>query len=347
VFWCSRDGGAIGRRVRAGAWHHWGEGLNISNMPPKAAGAPPPPARLPAYALYGEAGAVALPDRLHAESIAERSRHHDWEIRPHRHEALCQLLVLVRGQALARLDGQALALQGPAVVTVPALAAHGFGFSSDVEGSVFTLPEAHLKGLLAGHPGLAEGLLQLRGWPLEAAAAAAVTPAAAALLAEAEARGAWRAAALDAALLRLAVAVARALPPAPPGPAAAAPPQRALAHVQRLQTLVDAQFRRQPTQAALAAQLGLTPTQLNRACRQVLGHPALGVLHARLLLQARRELAYTALSVKQIALELGFADAGYFSRFFRRGTGSTPSDWRAAAHAAAGAPRPLADTSAH
>ena len=294
------------------------------------------PARLPAYTLYGESGPGGLPDRLHAESIAARSREHDWEIRPHRHAALSQWLVLVRGQAVARLDGQALQLQGPGVVTVPALAAHGFEFSTDVEGHVITLPEPHLRGLLVGHPGLAEQLLVLRGWALDAAspAAAAVLAAAEQLRAESARPAAWRAAALDAAVLALAVALARALP-APATGQPGAPRERARSHVQRLQALLETQYRQQPQQAELAAQLGLTPTQLNRACRQVLGHSALGVLHARLLLQARRELAYTALSVKQVALELGFSDAAYFTRFFRRATGCTPSAWRLAARQAA------------
>ena len=48
-------------------------------------------------------------------------------------------------------------------------------------------------------------------------------------------------------------------------------------------------------------------------------------------LEAQRELAYTTLSVKHIAYKLGFTDAGYFTRFFERETGATPSAWRAQA----------------
>jgi AraC family transcriptional activator of pobA len=106
-------------------------------------------------------------------------------------------------------------------------------------------------------------------------------------------------------------------------------PERALGHVQRFRALVEAQFRQQPSLAALAARLAITPTQLNRVCHQVLGHNALGVLHQRLVLEAQRDLAYTAMSVKQIALALGFGDAAYFTRFFRRCTGKTPTAWRA------------------
>ncbi len=104
---------------------------------------------------------------------------------------------------------------------------------------------------------------------------------------------------------------------------------RALDHVQGFRDLVEARFREQPALSVCAAELGITSTQLNRVCQQVLGHAALGVLHARLVLEAQRELAYTNLSVKQIAFDLGFTDAGYSTRFFQRRTGSVPTLWRA------------------
>ena len=95
---------------------------------------------------------------------------------------------------------------------------------------------------------------------------------------------------------------------------------------------MEARFRLQPRVAELAEELGITPTQLNRLCRAVLGHSALDVLHARTVLEAQRQLAYTTASVKQIGLDLGFADPGYFTRFFQRLAGSTPTDWRERAH---------------
>ena len=49
--------------------------------------------------------------------------------------------------------------------------------------------------------------------------------------------------------------------------------------------------------------------------------------------EAERELVYSTLAVKQIAGLLGFADEAYFGRFFRKHTGATPTDFRAAARA--------------
>ena len=290
-----------------------------------------PPSPLPAYALYGEDSFAHSLDGLHLESIAARSRLHDWEIRAHRHAQLFQILYMHQGGARLVLDAGTQALRAPCVVGVPAMTVHGFQFDERVEGWVISLSDATLPRLLDGADGLRERLARPFVLPLKRSAAdtRAIEQAIANLHGEFVGHAAWRSRALDAALLRLLLGLGRALP----GPAerAAAPPSRSLAHVQRYRTLVEAAFRRQPPLAQLAEALGISATHLNRACRQQLGQSALAVLHARVLLEAQRELAYTAMSIKQIGLGLGFDDAGYFTRFFQRGTGSTPSQWRAAA----------------
>lgn len=330
-----------------------GKNLNNSNM----IAAPAQALGLPTYALYGERGRTEAVDWLHCEDIASRSSRHDWEIRPHRHAVLFQILHIAKGRAQAQLEGAALSLQGPCVLLVPALVPHGFRFEPAIDGRVITVLDAHLAQRLAATPVLAAQLMRAQHlhWASADAAAQRVAQAVLRLQGEFGSAEPWRDLALDAALLHLAVVLGReslsaaaAVPVAPAaGPALRAPsasgvadavpgPARATAHVRRYRALVEAQFRRQPTLAALAAEVGITPTQLNRVCHQVLGHSALGVLHGRLLLEAQRDLAYTTLSVKQVALGLGFADAGYFSRFFRHHTGHAPSRWRALGAAEAG-----------
>ena len=58
---------------------------------------------VPTYALYGEADRPLLQDSLHCESIALRSRVHDWEIRPHRHDLFAQVLHIRHGSGEAIL----------------------------------------------------------------------------------------------------------------------------------------------------------------------------------------------------------------------------------------------------
>ncbi len=48
------------------------------------------------------------------------------------------------------------------------------------------------------------------------------------------------------------------------------------------------------------------------------------MISQRLVLEAKRELSFGALTVKEIAFKLGFNDASYFSRFFKKHTGQNP-----------------------
>src|SRR5262249_50965820 len=128
--------------------------------------------RLPTYTLYGEADERPATDWLHWESIAERSRRHHWEIRAHRHASLFQILYIRRGSGRATVDGQAWPLRGPCVLSVPALVPHGFRFKPGIDGSVFTVLQAHVAQLLSGAPALPGRLLQPRMIVLRGEAAA-------------------------------------------------------------------------------------------------------------------------------------------------------------------------------
>jgi AraC family transcriptional activator of pobA len=285
----------------------------------------------PLYALYGEMGLDSSLDGLHLESIADRSRLHNWEIRPHRHSGFVQLLLVERGSAHVDMDGHGLVLRGPAVIWVPPLAVHGFAFTPDTRGHVITLDQGALRKLLGPARGLWEELGHARALRLPARSPVfrALHAVVGVLQAEYASVQAWRSLALDGAVQMLASTVAR-LPrlfePADAGPVAGE--GRSMLHLARYREQVERRFRSHPTLAALCEPLGITPTQLNRLCRRHLHCSALEVLHQRLLLEAKRELGYTSLQVRQISDGLGFSDPAYFTRFFQRMAQASPSAWR-------------------
>jgi AraC family transcriptional activator of pobA len=80
--------------------------------------------------------------------------------------------------------------------------------------------------------------------------------------------------------------------------------------------------------ADYADALGITPSHLNTVCKQLTGKSTLEVVHERLGLAARRELAYTERNIAGVAHRLGFEDPSYFTRFFKRETGVTPGEFR-------------------
>ena len=89
----------------------------------------------------------------------------------------------------------------------------------------------------------------------------------------------------------------------------------------RIRELVEKDFRTQPTVFEMASRLNMTDGRLTAICRAVADASPQQILHARLLVEAKRQLLYTVRASSTIAYALGFKDPAYFSRFFKRATG--------------------------
>jgi AraC family transcriptional activator of pobA len=94
--------------------------------------------------------------------------------------------------------------------------------------------------------------------------------------------------------------------------------------VARLRARIEERFRFREPVAVHARALGVSVTALRLACSRVAGTSPTAMLDARALLEARRLLLYSGLSVGQIADAVGFEDPAYFSRFFARHVGVSP-----------------------
>src|SRR5690606_15543797 len=105
---------------------------------------------------------------LNFEWIPERSAHFNFHIRPHRHDAMLQVLYVVQGSGQVLLEERTWQLPAPSIAIVPAGHVHGFDFSDDVDGPVITAaqrPMESLAGLI--FPQLLETLRQPAVLPLD------------------------------------------------------------------------------------------------------------------------------------------------------------------------------------
>ncbi len=93
--------------------------------------------------------------------------------------------------------------------------------------------------------------------------------------------------------------------------------------------LVDLHVRDHWTVPDYARTLGVTPERLNTAIRRATGRTPLDFIHGRLVAEAVILLDGSSLQIAEIADALGFKDAAYFSRFFKRVTGVSPRTHRA------------------
>lgn len=280
---------------------------------------------VPTYALYGESAEKSHEQWLHCESISARSSRFDWEIKAHRHRNFFQLLHIRRGSVDALIEGRWIAPPRPAVITLPPQTVHGFRFGRDVEGNVVTVPIDRVERLL--DTGARALVVQPRVLPLprQGVATAGIATHVTALAGEFAGSDAWRSPLIEAHLTATLLLVARLVAAdAARSTGGSSLGRRAL----EFRALVDRHFRQRLPVAHYAARLGTSQTHLNRICRAAFQDSALGVIDRRVVLEATRDLTFTVLSVKEIAASLGFEDPAYFTRFFTKHVGLSPTRFR-------------------
>lgn len=91
--------------------------------------------------------------------------------------------------------------------------------------------------------------------------------------------------------------------------------------------MVETHLTEQPSMHAIAEKLALTTNSLYRLVKEHSGTSPKDFFTNRLMIEAQRKLRYSNLSVKELAYELGFNDPDYFSRFFKKYTGKSVSEF--------------------
>lgn len=92
--------------------------------------------------------------------------------------------------------------------------------------------------------------------------------------------------------------------------------------------LVEQHFRETRSVADYAAWLHVSPAGLTKALARAGDPPPTAIIAGRVLLEAKRRLAFSGESVKEVAFFAGFDDPHYFSRFFAKHTGMSPVEYR-------------------
>jgi len=278
---------------------------------------------VPVFRLYGETTAWPTPDLIHCESIASRSRLHDWEIRPHRHGDLVQLLYVRSGEAELEVEGRVMRVREASLQVTPALAVHGFRFAEDVQGWVLSmgLPLAEQLGRL-----LESGVLEQPACFVAGESKQQLDALFESIDREYAGQAPGRDLMLQSLLNMLLVWLSRRA--LEQSHAEASQQDRGIEHVQAFARLLEQDFREHRPIEHYAAKLGISTAHLNALCRRLAGQSALQMIHQRLLLEAKRHLVYTTLTVQQVSDSLGFSEPAYFSRFFKRYAGISPRAFR-------------------
>ena len=87
-------------------------------------------------------------------------------------------------------------------------------------------------------------------------------------------------------------------------------------------------FKTKKSPSAYAKMLNISAPYLNEALKKVTGLPVTYWITYEIILEAKRLLFYTDLTVKEIAHQLGYEDHTYFSRLFKSAENTTPLAFR-------------------
>ena len=283
---------------------------------------------VPSFFLYGEAPRNDDEPTLHVEPIEFRSAPHHWKISPHVHRTLHQVIFVLRGRGVSFAEGATIEYSPPALIIVPAGTVHGFDFEPGTEGFVMSLTDDLLREISRPYLGVAAlfdkcTTLELPGHALRGTH---LTRGFKMLVRELARPLPGRALALEGLLKVILANVLRLSRPAVESPDAAVSRYRQI--VVHFRELIENAFRDGWSLAEYASALKVSQSRLRNACLSVTEQSPMQLVHARILLEAKRQLRYTDLSVSEIGYALGFDDPAYFTRFFSQRTGTSPRAFR-------------------
>lgn len=98
--------------------------------------------------------------------------------------------------------------------------------------------------------------------------------------------------------------------------------------LRKFSKLVEDNYKTHHTVADYADMLAITPKSLSKKIGLLSRDTPNDIIKNRIILESKRLLAHTALSVKEIAYSLNYDDDAYFVRFFTKNTGTSPTSFR-------------------
>lgn len=106
------------------------------------------------------------------------------------------------------------------------------------------------------------------------------------------------------------------------------PQQNEIKLSNKFRLLVNNHFKKLKSVSEYASILNISAGHLNDTIQHELGKTASEIIHERIMLEAKRLLYHSSLSVKEIGNALNYNDPSYFTKFFKSNSELTPEQFR-------------------
>ena len=277
--------------------------------------------------LYGDNEAQLSNNFIHCEAIETRSQKHDWLIRAHFHASLFQFFYVKTGKGVFKAHNVENSFEGPCLLLIPENNLHGFEFQQNTTGTVLTIASDFIEKAYSKKSIIQKAFeyaqiihlkdqqqeqliennlvqltheiynsLPLKDFKIETLLSNFLTD-----------------------IYRLSIQNQVDL---------TAQNNRSLMLFRQFQKSIRISNNPQKTITSYAQELGITLVHLNRICRNSMGKTAIQVVHEYHIGQAQNYLQHSSYSISEIAYQLNFNDASYFSRLFKNITGLSPKEFR-------------------
>lgn len=282
---------------------------------------------IPTYALYGEYLEESHEDVLHFENLRDRSFEHNWSIQPHKHDTFWQIFYLRNPGILMQLDHEEFLTTCPVFISIPPLFVHAFQYPSFAAGTVVSIRLPVISKVLGDLP---DGdILQQRIWVIKESDPEfqAMFLANESIKSSSQKIDPLRHRGMEISLELLFLAFIRHA-----SSSRRLDPLQLTSHNDELLrsfcNLIEDNFQSSWPVSKYAEELNISSVSLTRKCRAIIGTSPQKLLIKRRILEAKRMLQFTQLSISDISEQLGVVDTSYFCRLFKRETGCTPAAYR-------------------
>ncbi|WP_233806586.1 helix-turn-helix domain-containing protein [Paraburkholderia sp. HP33-1] len=262
---------------------------------------------------------------VHVGHVTDRGR---WRTEPHAHPAYGQVIFMCTGSGTMNLEGRKVPFDGPCALLLPPKCVHGLDYQDDVERWVVTIDIAYLTQINSK----LHQFITLWASPrvIRFSDPTQATDELGRLIEglrrETESDAVGHATGTEAWLTVLMLLLTREASRDEDHTDNVV--RNDIRRVERFRGLIEEHFRKNLPLVDYASKMGMSPGQLRAMCYSAFELSPTKLIRERIIVEARRDLIFGDMTVEQIAFGLGFTDAAYFTRFFRKETGQTPSQFR-------------------
>ena len=96
----------------------------------------------------------------------------------------------------------------------------------------------------------------------------------------------------------------------------------------KFKELVEENYKNGLSVKQYAEALNISTKTLGTITKSAVNKSPLKLISERMVLEAKRLLKFTTYQIGEVAYKIGFDDASYFVKFFKRNVGNSPKDYR-------------------